>query len=143
MAWREITAADVEAHLNAGELAEYRKHSVEHDDPLPVLIEDVTQLVRGYVGVRYPLGSRGIPDELRVPSIDLVIHRLAKRVTRAGEDDADRRAAAEAATRLLDAVREGGFAIAPEAASTATVTAAAGGYGSDPRFQSPPYPTES
>lgn len=143
MGWREITAADVEAHLNAGELTEYRQHSVENEDPLPILIADVTALVRGYVGVRYRLGARGVPDELRAPALDLVIHRLAKRVTRAVDGDADRRLAAEAATRLLDLVREGAFAIAPDTASTATVTAASGGYGSDPKFQSPPYPSDS
>lgn len=145
MSWREITVTDVEAHLNAGELAEYRQHAAQIEDPLPIIIDDVTALVRGYVGVRHQLQDRGIPDELRIPAIDLVIHRLAKRVSKAADGDADRRGAATTAGQLLTLVAEGKFAISgsASASTTSTTNAASGGYGSDPKFTSPPYPSES
>lgn len=143
MAWREITPSDIEAHLNAAEVADHRQHTAEILDPLPILIEDVTQLVRGYVGIHFPLGGPGVPDELRVPAIDLVIHRLVKRVTKGGDGDADRRGAAQAATQLLQAVAEGKFSIAADEESAATVAPSAGSWGSQPKFNSPPYPVAS
>lgn len=138
MSWGELQPADIEAHLGDGELAEYRQHASAIEDPLPTVIADVTSLVRGYVGVRYRLVSPGIPDELRAPAIDLVIHRLAKRVRKGGDDDGDRAKAAERALQTLRDVAEAKFAIADDSASAPTVDVRSGGWGCQSRMASPP-----
>lgn len=136
MPWGTLTASDIEAHLNAGELEDYRQHCVGQADPLPTIIADVVSLARGYVGARYTCEATGIPDEVRVSAIDLVIHRLAKRVRKAGENDEDRRQAAEEAMRLLRDVAEGNFALPSTEASDTDPRS--GSWGSQARFDSPP-----
>lgn len=107
--WSELRAEDIEASLNDGELSEYRQHAAQLPDPLPPIIADVTALVRGYLAGRYQITSPGIPAELRAAAVDLVIYRLAKRVHRGGEDDAQRKTAAEDAVRLLEKASKGEF----------------------------------
>lgn len=136
MPFSELQASDVEAHLGEGELTEYRQHVSGIEDPLPTIIADVTSLVRGYVGVRFRLTEAGVPDELRAPAIDLVIHRLAKRIRKGGDDDGDRAKAAERALQVLRDTAEGRFAIADELSTSASDTRS-GGWGSQPRFDSP------
>ena len=137
MSWGDLQPADIEAHLGEGELAEYRQHVSGIEDPLPTIIADVTSLVRGYVGARVRLADSGIPDELRAPAIDLVIHRLAKRVRKGGDDDGDRAKSAERAMQTLRDVAEGRFAFADDAATAATSDVRTGGWGSQARFDSP------
>lgn len=104
MPWGTISVVDVESALNAGELAEYRRHVVSVADPLPTITADVIALVRGYLQVRYALTEEGIPDELRSPAIDLVVFRLTKRVGKASED---RQAAHDKAMDILAGASEG------------------------------------
>lgn len=129
MPWSNITAADVEAHLNAGELDDYRRHAAQIEDPLPTIIEDVTHLVRGYVAVRYRTQDGGIPDALRIATIDLVIHRLASRVHRGGgETDANRRQGADKAMAMLEDVATGDLVL------DGVTPLGSGRWGSDERF---------
>lgn len=109
MAWIILTTAAIEGSLNDGELEEYRNHASQIEDPLPEIITDVTNLVRGYVSVRYPLIEAGIPEELRAPAIDVVIYRLAKRIHKGTEGDAQRKAAADDATKIFEAAAKGEF----------------------------------
>jgi phage gp36-like protein len=102
MAFGTITAADVEAHLSAGELADFRSHSAQIEDPLPTIIADATSMVRGYLATRYTLTEAGVPAELRAVTIDLIVHRLVKRVS-SSIDDAREAAANRALTTLRDA----------------------------------------
>ena len=136
MVWGPITAADVEGHLNAGELADYRKHSAEIADPLPVIIADVISLVRGFVGARYPLPQPGVPPSLRLPAIDMIIHQLAKRVRSSGEADEARRAAAERAHDILNKVSAGTLALGEM--DDGCDAPKGGSWGSETRFNSPP-----
>jgi hypothetical protein len=136
MPWATITAADVEAHLNAGELADYRKHAAEIADPLPIVIADVVALVRAFIGAKYSLTQAGIPGGLRIPAIDLVIHQLAKRIRKSGDDDAARNAAAERAMEMLNRVSAGTMSLGELSEEGDFMRA--GNYGSSPRFGSPP-----
>ncbi len=107
MAWGTISNADVESVLNVGEIADYRKHCIQIADPLPTIINDVTHLVRGYVATRWAITEAGIPDELRAPSLDIIVYRLIRRVRGDVPDGDARRSAAEDAEALLKSVREG------------------------------------
>lgn len=131
--WVTITAGDVEAALNAGELDEYRQHAAQIDDPLTGILADVTSLVRGYVStrVRIPSDAVGIPSELRAAAVDIAIYRLAKRVHLTTERDPQRKTAADAAVRLLESVGRGEFGDF----SGAEGAKKPGGWGSQPRIE--------
>ncbi len=134
MAWGTVTAADVEASLNVGELSDYRKHIVSASDPLPTIIDDVVSMVRGYVAARNALAASGIPPALRAPAIDIIIYRLAKRVLRGGDKDETRKSANDDAVKLLEAVASGKFSVAETA--DPDIDPSAGGWGSQTRFDS-------
>ena len=136
MAWGTVTSADVEAHLNVGELADYRKHSAEVADPLPTVIADVIGMARAYVGARYSLQATGIPSALRIPVIDLIIHQLAKRIRKGGgNDDDDRAKAADRALEMLKGVGKGDISLGEPADESAG--GRGGNWGSAERFASP------
>lgn len=110
--WGTITAADVEGSLNDGELSEYRLKCAQIEDPLPGLITDVTEEVRGYLTARYDLGSSqtGVPSDLRTAAIDIIIYRLTKRVeVDKGDGDNLRADAADRAEKRLQAAGKGEF----------------------------------
>lgn len=118
MSWSPINVLDVEAALNEGELAEYRKHCAQVADPLPEIINQVVGLVRGKVAVRSKLEAEGIPSELMAPAVDIVIYRLAKRVEKGGDGDLRRKDAADDAMKILDDVAKGLFGGFDEQART-------------------------
>lgn len=107
--WVELRAEDIESALNDGELNEYRQHAAQLPDPLPSIVADVTALVRGYLSTRYQIATPGIPAALKAATLDLVIYRLCKRVHRAGDEDEQRKRAADDAVRLLEAASRGEF----------------------------------
>lgn len=125
--WSILTPADIEAHLNAAELAEYRSHAAQIDDPLPTILADVIAHVRGRIAVRYTLEEEGIPEALRIAAIDLVIYRLANRVKKTTDDDGNRHKAAESAEEILRDVAQGRF-------SLPITPVAAGRWGSTTKF---------
>lgn len=136
MSWGTLTSDDIQAHLNAGELADYRAQVVGAGDPLTTIIADVVQLVRGYVAARYEPEATGIPSELRTAAIDLVIYRLCKRVRKAGDGDEDRREAADRAMEILKDLGAGRFSLPSTAEPEADPRV--GSWGSQTRFDSPP-----
>lgn len=107
--WVDVRAEDIESALNDGELNEYRQHAAQLPDPLPPIVADVTALVRGYLSTRYQITSPGIPAALRPAALDIIIYRLCKRVHRAGEDDEQRKRAADDAVKLLESASRGEF----------------------------------
>ncbi|MEM1057922.1 MAG: hypothetical protein AAGK14_01630 [Verrucomicrobiota bacterium] len=121
MAWITITEADVLTVLSGPELAAFRTKATADGqaDPLPAVIAQVTDLVRGHVGIcgRNRLGAGAtIPGKLLAPSLDLIAERLPRRV---GLDLTEGRTeAADRAYRVLEAVARCEFAVeAPESAS--------------------------
>lgn len=136
MPWSAINVPDIEAHLNTGELSDYRKHVTSVTDPLPTIIRDVVAMVRGYIAGRYTLETEGVPDSLRAVTIDLIIHRLAKRLHRDGDGDMDRASAADRASKVLEDLARGAFALGEPTAST--TYGKSGAWGGATKFDSPP-----
>lgn len=118
MAWSTVTEAKLLSALNDAELAKYRNVAKQEgqDDPLPDVLLDVTNLVRGYVRKRYALEAIGIPPSLMPAALDVAIYRLAKRVSSNLAED--RRKAYEDAIKLLEQVASGDFGIEDAVLST-------------------------
>ena len=120
--WVPITEEDVLTVLSAPELEGYRKAAVAGGqiDPVQPVIDQVTDLVRGYVGGcrRNTLGKGNtIPEKLLSPALDLIAARIPQRVRR--DPTSGRREAAAAAIRLLEQVSRCEFDIEePVEAST-------------------------
>jgi len=125
--WIIPTEADLLTSLSETELATYRAAAVASGqaDPVAPTLAQVVDLVRGYVGAYRPnvLGAAGtIPQKLLAPTVDLVAVRLPQRVGVMPKDV--RKAAADAAIRLLEQVAAGDFNIEePDVASTETTSA--------------------
>jgi hypothetical protein len=118
MAWITLTAADVQGTLTAPELSAARTAAIAvgQVDPLTDALARTVAEVRGYVGgaQRNTLGEAGtIPDELKSAALDLVRYRVLTRLPLQGSSALidQRKAAAEAAERLLREVAAGRFAI--------------------------------
>lgn len=107
--WVKLTAVAIEGSLSDGELSEYRRHCATLKDPLPEILSDVENLARGYLANQYALVEKGIPAELRAPCIDIAIYRLAKRARLAGDDDRQRKRAADDAMKILESAGKGEF----------------------------------
>ncbi len=127
MAWIIPTENDLLTSLSETELAAYRAAALASGqaDPVAPTLAQIIDLVRGYVGAYRPniLGAAGtIPQKLLAPAIDLVAVRLPQRVGVPPKEV--RKAAADAAVRLLEQVASGDFNIEePDVASTETTSA--------------------
>jgi len=122
MAWITITPEDVRTRLTAAELAAIQNTSLAPDqaDPVPEVIEQVVDEVRGYVSNVATLGSGStIPSKLLSAALAIIRYRLLGRVgLKSGED---RRREYEDAVRLLERAADGKFRVEePETASTET-----------------------
>lgn len=128
MPWSQITTADIEASLNWPELQKYRDiRDQEHADPLPILIEHVANLIRGACAAQLDLSRINAPAPLIPPSlvnsaIDIIIHRLCKRV--ATETQQQRKQPADDAIALLKLVALGQYPIETPDGRPATSTPA-------------------
>lgn len=85
MAWISITADDVLTKLAGAELSVFRTAAtaVGQADPLPEIIEQVVDEVRGYVAAcaRNTLGSAGtIPAKLKSATLAMIRYRLITRL---------------------------------------------------------------
>jgi phage gp36-like protein len=129
MAWITLAETDVLDVLNADELDQYRTLSTQpgQTDPLPGILSNVTNEVRGYVRNRYELGAAGtIPDALKSAALDIIAWRLANRVAPSTADK--RKPAKDDAIALLKSVAAGEFGIdAPAVSAGETVSAPAPG----------------
>lgn len=106
MAWRTLTAADIETSLAKGERDALSKVRADDAvDPLAAILVSVTDLVRGYIGGAVNLGPTGLPPEIIQPSIDIAIYQLCKRVHKSSE--AQRKGAADDAVKLLERIMAG------------------------------------
>jgi hypothetical protein len=103
--WITLATTDVAAALNEAELEKYREFIDTEPDPLPGILADVTQEVRGYVATVAPITSSGIPHELKNAALDIVVWRLAKRC--GASVDQSRTDAADKARALLERVADG------------------------------------
>lgn len=122
MAWISLTEAHVLTVLSGPELAGYRAAATAtgQADPVQPALDQVTDLVRGFVGKVATLGAAGtIPSKLLAPALDLVAVRIMQRV---GKNPADvRQKAADTAMSLLRSVAAGSFDIEePTTPSTET-----------------------
>jgi hypothetical protein len=127
MAWITPAESDLLTTISETELATYRAAALAggQADPVAPTLAQVVDLVRGYVGAYRPntLGAAGtIPQKLLAPAIDLVAVRLPQRVGVPPKDV--RKAAADAAVRLLEQVAAGDFNIEePDEGSTEITSA--------------------
>lgn len=85
MAWRSLTARDVQTQLSADELDDLQSFSLAdgQTDPLPEIIGQVTDECRGYImaNARNKLGPSGtIPPQVIGAAVSIVRWRLAGRL---------------------------------------------------------------
>lgn len=114
MAWITISENHLLTALSGVELAGFREAALDEQQPDPVqpTIDQVTDLVRGYVGgwKQNTLGPSGtIPQKLLAPAVDIIVARIPGRVGKSpkkGRDDA-----LKAAIELLEQVAAGKFDI--------------------------------
>jgi hypothetical protein len=102
--WIPITADDVATKLAGEELKAAREAALGDGqiDPLPDVIEEVVQEVRGYVGTVYTLSAGlTIPQKLRGAALVLIRDRLLSRFPTSSLSTEDRRAQVQAAYQLL------------------------------------------
>lgn len=117
MPWRTVTETDLLEAISSDELEGLREASLASGqaDPIEDHIDRVVDEARGYIAANREnsLGPEGtVPDRLVRAVVDIAIIRVGGRV--AGlifDDESVRRDAAKAATRLLEKVAEGKFAI--------------------------------
>jgi phage gp36-like protein len=120
MAWITLSEADVKGALTSDELSKYREAGATEaeTDPLTPILANAELEVRGYVGARYPMATTGIPDVLKNDALDIVVHRLAKRLN--FEEGEQRKKAYDDAIEKLTMVAKGDLPLAidtPEAAA--------------------------
>jgi phage gp36-like protein len=124
--WITITQDDVLASINSAELTAALNTALAagQENPLDILIPDVTTEVRGYVRRRNTLGQTGaLPGELKNAAIDIIIYRTANRLRKKGIAE-DKKADNDRALQKLQAVADGSLAVsAPDNPSTEVTSA--------------------
>jgi hypothetical protein len=117
MSWRTLTEADVLTKLSSAELEAFREAAVADDqaDPIAGAIDNVTELVRGYVAsadVTMDTATDTIPARLIPPAVDILVVDIPARAAGIQIDADDARAKSKAqAIRLLERVADGKFSI--------------------------------
>jgi hypothetical protein len=114
VAWIELTEEDLLTAVSGPELGAIRAAALRsaQADPVQPTIDQVTDLVRGYVGGcsrNLPLGDVGIPQKLVSAAIDLIAVRMSNRVNLAIKPG--RQKAHDDAMELLKTVARCDFAI--------------------------------
>jgi hypothetical protein len=129
MAWIAITEALVLTRISGAELEGFRAAALGSGqaDPVQPAIDQVTNLVRGYVAAcaSNVLGDDGkIPDKLLGAALDMLVIDIPKRAAGIVLDPTDERAKAYTrAVRLLERVADCKFAIDdPTTGETSTPT---------------------
>jgi phage gp36-like protein len=118
MAWAALTAAEIKTRLSGPELTALQGAALAtgQSDPLPEVIAQVTNLIRGYIAVRYPLGTAGtLPPELKDAAIAIARWRLIGRLAIGGAGgimpSEQRKQEYDEAIKLVQSIAEGKFAI--------------------------------
>lgn len=81
--WITISPADLDDLDVAPRIAAAKTAALAagQDDPVPTVIADVTELVRGYVAGRYRLGTGAtVPSRLKTAAMDIIVYRLLSRI---------------------------------------------------------------
>lgn len=133
MTLRTITEDDVLAALSAAELESYRgQTAVGQPDPLPAILEAVTDEVRSYAARQANLTDDGIPVSLVNSAMDIAIYRLSKRCQMSSEQQ--RKTAADDAYKRLASVAKGEIAVDSDIEEEGEATVGAGDWGSATRI---------
>jgi phage gp36-like protein len=116
MSWKTLTPADLKRRFAAGELAALQRAKVDLDDSaILVALQDVTALVRGYVAANRVnrLDVEGtLPATLVSCALDIALVDYSVGVAGVLLDaKGNRKAAREAALKLLQDVAAGRFAV--------------------------------
>ncbi len=115
MAWRALTASDINTQLSATELASIRAQAASGTDPVSDSSALVAERVRGYVAAHPSnrLGAAGtLPERLIGAAVALLVLELYGRTAGLLIDLNDtRKKAAESAVTLLRDVAAGRFAV--------------------------------
>lgn len=106
MPWIEVTTAMVERRLAGTELEALRTAALgdDQDDPLPGIIAEVVEEIRGYVAAcsSNTLSSGAtIPQKLQSAALALIRGRMITRLPGSGLLDEDRRSEIRSAETLL------------------------------------------
>lgn len=114
MAWITLTDTDLETRFAGAELTALRQKALStgQSDPVPVVLDEVIDLVRGYVAAhtvnQLAVGAT-IPAKLKTASLAIARYELLNRLSMRVSDD--RKQAYLDAIRLLEQVARGQFAI--------------------------------
>jgi phage gp36-like protein len=114
MAWTILTEADVRTRLTGPELNALKTAALAsgQSDPLPEIVSQVVDEVRGYVAVRFALSAGStVPSKLVSASLAIIRYRLATRLPVKGLLTDERKEENQDAIRLLRRVADGPFAI--------------------------------
>lgn len=129
MAWQEITVETLKTRNAGAEVTALQESALADGqaDPVLQIIRMVTDEVRGYCaagGITLGEGDT-VPSRLVLAAINRIRYEAATRIPGGALLDADRRAANDAATRLLERVADGKFTV--EEPETADAEVSAGG----------------
>ena len=111
MSWITLTSTDVLAQFSPSEKSAYQTARAGSDE-IPDIINSVSNEVRGYVAVKYPLGSAGtIPESLESAAISIIRFRFLNGLPTKTLITEDRRKENEQAIKLLESVAAGKFVV--------------------------------
>lgn len=119
MSWRTLTTADIQTHLSGDELGKLQTAVLAsgQTDPLPAIVTQVTDEVRGYVAAwaENELGPTGLPPQVIGAAIAIVAWRLCNRLAIGGTglllQSPQRQKNYEDAIEFLKSVAKGGIAV--------------------------------
>jgi phage gp36-like protein len=118
MSWAALTADEIKTRLSGPELAALQTAALAtgQTDPLPDVLLQVTDEIRGYIAARNDLGPSGtLPSQVRAAAIAIVRWRLAGRLSlgTAGSmlQGEARKKEYEDALQLLKDIAAGKFAV--------------------------------
>lgn len=123
MAWISIDESDVQSRLAGAELAAFKTRALAagQTNPLPEIITQTIDEVRGYVAVRNSLEEgEKIPSKLKSATLALIVFRLITRLPL--QVSQDRRDENDRAQDLLKEVAAGRFRVEePETTSSESI----------------------
>ncbi len=142
MAWAALTVDDVKTRLSGTEitLVQSAVLSSGQSDPIPEIIAQVTDAIRGYIEVKYAPGEAGtLPPQIKDAAIAIVRWRLIGRLA-AGQQGAlsgseHRKKEHDDAWATVKEIAKGEFAIEkPDPVSEEEIASGGGVYGSEEKL---------
>lgn len=137
MSWRALTAGDIQTQISGDELDKLQTAALAsgQTDPLPGIISQVTDEVRGYVGQSNPLGAGAtLPPQVLSAAISIVRWRIAGRLSIGGNaalfQTEQRQKDYENALTFLQAVAKGQVFVEPPETEDANSPTVEGKWGS-------------